>query len=173
MLYQRYEFYISDMLDYVDSMIDKDDLSECMRTGVKSEKYNELQVFLDNFKDHHSVAYIYVIKPLNASDNDNIMNVIAALSTYEKEFQPEMEVGLNELTGQSYTPDVAKLYLEASQNIGEITFFEDYTEEWGNAYTGILPLVDSAGHYVAVLCVDIWINDIGEVFRFMFPQFSE
>ena len=27
MLYQRYEFYITDMLDYVSSMIDTDDLA--------------------------------------------------------------------------------------------------------------------------------------------------
>ena len=88
MLYQRYEFYITDMLEYVSSMLDTDDLAECMQTGVKSEKFAEEQAFLDNFKDHHRIAYIYVIKPLNDSDNDNIMNVIAAMSTYEKEFLP-------------------------------------------------------------------------------------
>ena len=57
---------------------------------------------------------------------------------------------------------MAKLYLDASKKIGEVSFFEDYTEEWGNAYTGMLPLVDSQGQYVAVLCVDIQIDDIGE-----------
>lgn len=162
MLYQRYEFYITDMLEYVSSMLDTDDLAECMRTGVKSEKFAEEQAFLDNFKDHHSIAYIYVIKPLNDSDNDNIMNVIAAMSTYEKEFVPENEVGLNELTGNSYPPDVARLYLDASKKVGEITFFENDTEEWGDTYTGILPLVTSSGEYLAVLCVDILINDIGQ-----------
>ena len=81
MLYHRYEFYIEDTLDYVSSMIDTDDLKHCMETGVKSEKYLETQEFLDNYKDHNRIEYVYVIVPLNDSDNDNIMNVIAGLST--------------------------------------------------------------------------------------------
>lgn len=152
MLYIRYEFYLKDMLDYLDSVIDKDDLAECMRTGEKSEKYHELQAVIDNFKEHHHIAWLYVIKPLNDSDNDNIMNVIAAMTQYEKDYEPENEVGLNELTGSSYTPEVAKLYLDASKKIGEVSFFEDYTEEWGLAYTGMLPLVTSSGENIAVLC---------------------
>lgn len=88
------------------------------------------------------------------------MNVIAAMTQYEKDYEPENEVGLNELTGSSYTPEVAKLYLDASKKIGEVSFFEDYTEEWGLAYTGMLPLVTSSGENIVVLCVDIYINDI-------------
>ncbi|MBR6229412.1 MAG: PP2C family protein-serine/threonine phosphatase [Eubacterium sp.] len=165
MLYHRYEFYLEDTLDFVSSVIDVDDLEQCMETGVKSEKYQELQAFLDNYKDHNRISYVYVIKPLNDSDNDNIMNVIAGLSTWEKENRPENEVGLNELTGNSYTPEVAKLYLEAADKIGEYSFFEDHTEEWGTAYTAILPLTDSSGKYVAELCVDIQVDDIGETLR--------
>ena len=161
MLYRDYDFYLKDMLHYVDSMIDKDDMTECMKTGVESEKYQELQVFLDNFKDRHSIAWLYVIKPINDSDNDNIMNVIAAMTPWEKENAPENEVFLNELCGTSYTADVAKLYLDALDK-DDITYFEDYTEEWGLAYTAILPLKNSKGEAIAELCVDIYINDIKE-----------
>ena len=42
-LYQRYEAYITDILEYVDRHIDDDDLAECVKTLQRSEKYDELE----------------------------------------------------------------------------------------------------------------------------------
>jgi len=59
--YQSFEFYIRDVLNYTASAIDTDDLAECIRTGVESEKYRELQRFMDQIKEHINLHFLYVI----------------------------------------------------------------------------------------------------------------
>ena len=44
----RYQNYAGDAINFLSSCIDVDDLEECMRTGVKSDKYNELQTLANN-----------------------------------------------------------------------------------------------------------------------------
>ncbi|MBQ9606632.1 MAG: hypothetical protein IJV16_05585, partial [Lachnospiraceae bacterium] len=126
----------------------------CLATLNKSEKFNEVQEIFDNIKDTHNIDFIYVIIPQNESGYDNIMNVIAGMSTYEKKYAPENEVILGGLTGDDYTAETASKYYRAVNNTGEITFFEEWADRWGSEYTGILPLYDSEGKYFAELCVD-------------------
>ena len=97
-LYQRYEDYITDVLLYAASNIDVDDMEECMETGVKSEKYQATQELFDNIKDTHKIDFIYVIITRNTESTDNIQNVIAGMSTYEKTYVPENRVILGGLT---------------------------------------------------------------------------
>ena len=44
----KYQNYAGDAINFLSSCIDVDDLEECMRTGVKSDKYNELQTLANN-----------------------------------------------------------------------------------------------------------------------------
>jgi len=60
-LYERYSSHITDILNFTRSQIDVDDLAECVRTGTKSEKYYELQKFMDTFKDNADIHYLYII----------------------------------------------------------------------------------------------------------------
>ncbi|MBO4799493.1 MAG: hypothetical protein J5489_02500, partial [Lachnospiraceae bacterium] len=46
-LYGQYEDYLSNLLRYTAQKVDVDDLAECIRTGKESEKFKELQSFLD------------------------------------------------------------------------------------------------------------------------------
>ena len=154
-LYERHQAYIRDLLHFVASNMDVDDLKKCVETGQKSEQFHKTQAFLDNIKDSYEINYVYVIIPVNTSDRDNIMNVIAGMSTYEKKYQPDMKVQLGGLTGTDYTAEIAALYYNAMNNRGEITFFEDNLDRFGWAYTGVLPLLDSRGQFFAELCVDV------------------
>ena len=158
-LYERYEAYISDLLVFAANNIDVDDLENCLRTGEKSEEYNRLQQLFDLIKDTHKIHFIYVIIPLHPGEHDNVMNVIAGMSTYEKEFEPWNEVELGELTGDSYPAKAAEKYYNARNNTGNITFFEDYAE-WGNDFTGVLPLINSKGEFFAELCVDVQVEEM-------------
>ncbi|MBQ4235803.1 MAG: hypothetical protein II716_03050 [Treponema sp.] len=81
-LYKRYEAHITDLLNIARSHIDADDLASCVESNTKSQKYLELQKFIDNFKDNANIHYLYVIKPLNKNPSDNVKNIIAAMSTY-------------------------------------------------------------------------------------------
>ena len=157
-MYNHYEEHITSLLNYTAKNIDADDLEQCINTGKESEKFKQLQTFLDTIKDNIDIDYIYVIVPLNTNKTDNIKNVIAGVSKYEYEHESDSLVHLNTLTGESYSPETAKMYLDA-YNSGKLSFIEE-TAEWGEEYTGLLPLKNSKGEKVAALCIDININSI-------------
>ena len=164
-LYQRYRDYITDLLKYAEFNINEDDLKQCVETGVKSEHFNELQLLFDSIKDTHNIDFIYVIIPLNTEPVDNVMNVIAGMSSYEKEYVPENAVVLGGLTGTDYSVESVTKYYNAINDTGEITFFEEYFDRWGSDYTGILPLYTSDGKFFAELCVDVPMTEIHSVIR--------
>lgn len=161
MLYTQYENHMRNVLTNTACVIDADDLAECIRTGEESEKYHALQKELDMRKDNTDLHYLYIIIPLNTEPVDNVQNVIEAMSREEYEKNPEGVVKLNSLTGDSYSPDAAKKYLEAYES-GELSYFRNRTE-WGDDYTALLPLYDSKGNKVAALCVDIEMGEIEEL----------
>jgi len=164
MLYDRYEFYIENLLNYTASLIDKDDLAQCVRTGKESEKFRQLQTALDNIRENSDFHFLYVIVPLNDNETDNIMNVIAAVTQEEYREIPDLLVHLGQLTGTSYSPETARKYLTAYES-GQLSFFEEVSE-WGDDYTGLLPLYDSAGNRFAALCLDVDILSIhAQLFR--------
>ena len=163
MLYSRYEANIENILSFVAGKIDTDDLAECIRTGETSEKYDELQELLDYIRGSVNIHFIYVIEPLNTEPVDNIKNIIAGVSEYEYEYMQEYLVHLNMLTGDSYSPETAAKYLNA-YNSGKLSFFEEISE-WGDDYTGLLPLYDSQGNKICALCVDVDIASIHSELR--------
>ena len=157
-LYHQYDLKIKDILNYTSSQIDVDDLELCIKTGEESEKFRELQTFLDGVKDNVDLDYLYIIIPLNTNETDNIQNVIAGVSKKEYENESDSLMYLNQLTGDSYSPETAKKYLDAYES-DEITCFLE-NSEWGVEYTGLKPLYDSDGNKVAALCVDVNVDGI-------------
>jgi diguanylate cyclase (GGDEF)-like protein len=162
-LYNRYEAYITDVLDFAASSIDVDDLKLCLEKGEKSDKFDRLQELFDQIKDTHKIDFLYVIIPLHPGEHDNIMNVIAGMSSYEKEYVPENVVELGELTGDSYPAATAAKYYNA-MNKEDIVFFEEFAE-WGDDYTGIKSLYTSDGEFFAELCVDVPVQEIHDTIR--------
>ena len=162
-LYSRYESRIEVILRFIEGSIDGDDLAECIRTGVESEKYHELQALLDQFKERLDIHSVYIIEPLNTGAVDNIRNVIADAARYEYENKADGLVYLNMLTGDSCSSETEKIYLDAYQS-GRLSFFES-TSEWGNYYTGMLPLFDSQDNRIAALCVDVDAAQIHTILR--------
>ena len=157
-LYSHNEDYIRNLLRYTASHIDNDDLKECIETGRESDKYRELQAFLDDVKENFNVDYVYVIVPLNTDETDNVMNVIEGVRKSEYE-DPNYELmTLDQLSGDSYTPETAKKYLDAYE-ANTLTYFEE-NSTWGDEYTGMYPLRDSHDKQYAALCVDVNIHDI-------------
>ena len=157
-LYHQYESRIDSILNYAESRIDTDDLAECIRTGNESEKFKETQHSLDEIKEYTEVHYLYIIIPLNTENTDNIQNVMAAATQYEYENEPETIVHLNELTGDAYSPETARKYLDAYA--GEDDAFFRNTTVFGTDYTGFRILKDSRGEKVAALCADFDVNGI-------------
>ena len=163
-LYRQFEGRIGNILNYAQAGIDPDDLAECIRTGMKSERFMETQKHLDMIKEQTGVHYLYVIIPLNTEETDNIRNVMAAVTAYEYENEPDVAiVTLNELTGDAYSADTAKKYLDAYQS-EDTSFFENVTV-FGSDYTGMRVLKDSEGKKVAALCADYDLAEINQQLR--------
>lgn len=163
-LYRRYESHIRDILNFTRSQIDADDLAKCLKSKFKSPKYRELQKFMDTFKDNADIHYLYLIRPLHDGPVDNVMDIIAAMSSYEKEYMPEMEVKLGGLTGEGYSVESVRKYLDATTR-NDISFF---VSDWVKGatyidYTGTLPIYTSDGAFFGLLCVDIDVTEIRKV----------
>jgi sigma-B regulation protein RsbU (phosphoserine phosphatase) len=162
-MFDRYEAYITGLLHYINDEIDTEDLMTCIETGEESEKFAVLQDTLDSIKENYEIDYVYIVQPLNTNETDNMMNVIAGVTEYELKYEADTLAHLGQLTGDSYSPDVAALYLDAMDlEAGEISFFQNETE-YGHDYTGITPVKDPEGNSIAVLAVDISIDDIYSV----------
>lgn len=160
---EKYESYMAGILRYALTEIDGDDLAGCMETGRKSAQYEKTQQVLDRIKQTHEIEYIYIVKPLNTDGRDNMMDVMAGATDYEKQYESDTLPQLGVLTGDAYSPEVAAKYLASMENTGdEITYFSNRTE-FGHDYTGLVPISDSGGGHIAVLAVDISVNEIWNV----------
>ena len=150
---ERYQVYLSDLLHTTALSVDGDDLARCIETGEKSENFEETQQILNRIKENYDIHYIYMVRPLNTEQTDNMMDVMAGITAQEKaENEAFYSVTLGGLTGDYYTPEVAGNYLKGTD-----------TTEFGRDFTGMLPIRDSAGQPVALLCVDISMNEIRRV----------
>jgi len=155
----RYETHLESMLRLTAAQIDGDDLARCIETGEKSEKYQRLQAYLDDMKMTCDLKYVYVVKPLNTEAQNNMMNVIAGVSDAERELYADMLVQLGGLTGTEYSPEVARMYLERMDGSDSITYYSN-TTEFGYMYTGLTPIHDGRGEPVAILAIDVAMDEI-------------
>ena len=83
-LYQSYEERINDILVYIHSQIDLDDLAYCTENLVETPKYKKLMTLMDEVVEQFNIHYLYIIKPLNANEYDNVMIVLSATTNYER-----------------------------------------------------------------------------------------
>ncbi|SDB24461.1 diguanylate cyclase (GGDEF) domain-containing protein [Pseudobutyrivibrio sp. YE44] len=148
---------MTDILNYVNYNIDTDDLAQCCETFEPSDKYWELQKFMDRIMENMDIHYLYIIIPLDPTTSSSIYNVLSADTTYGRQYDPDGYY-LGFLIDDMYTSEeVAKYYNAMLQN--DISFFE-IKSGWGDDYSGCLPLKDSSGKTYALLCVDIEFSEI-------------
>lgn len=158
-LYESYEKRMSDIIDYVQSHIDIEDLSECVETGVESKKYKELMNFMDAIMEDFDIHYLYIVYPI-IDEKPGMLNILSADTKYGRQYEPDGYY-LGSISYDDYAIDELKLYYDAMMtNDGrDITFFKDFSA-WGYDYTGARALIDSKGNKFALLCVDIEISEL-------------
>ena len=158
-IYNDYETYIKDILNYTMSHIDGDDLKHCIETEEESDKYKETLLFMDDIINHYEdIHYFYAITPLNTDETGNTMSVLSAERYHDRYEDTEGNLYLGWVSDDEYDSETAKLMIDI-MNGSEIVYFEESTE-WGIDYTGAVPIKDSTGKGIAVLCVDIDITFI-------------
>ena len=153
-LYAQFNSKLTGAITYIENNTDADDLKQCLKTGVTSEKYDELQLFLNGMIDDLGFDYIYIVIPKEYT----LVNAISATSAAEFAAGEDNIPLLEE--NEAYDPEtLAKFasYWDAK----EINFFEE-SSDYGTYYTAIKPLRDSGGETVALICVDLsseWIHE--------------
>ena len=162
----RYETYLHDILKLAMTEIDGDDLERCVREKNKSEQYERTQDFLNRIKEYYDIKYIYIVKPMNLDETDNMMDVMAGITRAEAEEDYDYySVELGRLTGDYYSPEIVRHYMDACATPGEVSFYRNKSEEFGYMYTGMIPILDSAGEPVAVLAADLSMQEITRVWQ--------
>lgn len=157
LIYNRYEHEMGEVLRYIESNIDSDDLYESFTAGKKTAEYIELQRFLDNFIDNYSVHYLYALQPVKDEEgNYYVISIISASTMWEKENEPENLLDMGYV--EEYNPELVRKLMEVMAG-DDIQYLVDNTE-WGSDYTAAVPLVNSEGEHYGVLCVDQDITDI-------------
>lgn len=157
---EKYQLYLSNLLDYVSSSIDADNIDMCLHSEEINERFLEDANLLDNIKEQYDIAYLYVIKPLNTEVSDNVMNIMFGETEEEKNVYKETkEEQFSRLTGTDYSPEIAKEFLDAMMSNEEYTYIENFSE-YGYMYSAIKPLKNSSGETIAVLGADIDMLDV-------------
>jgi len=155
----HYQNYAADTVDFLVRSIDGDDLEQCIETGEKTEKYHQLQALADHLKESHDLEFIYIIKPLKIDPPGNMMDVLAACTKYEREFEADELTDLGVISDYLYPAEVAKEYMARMDKDPTVTFFRNDTD-FGRIYTAIRPVFNSRGEPIAVVCGDIEISEI-------------
>ena len=89
-LYQRYDDRLDNIVNYVHSQIDADDLYNCVQTKEHSEKYDRLQQTLNGMVDEFELFYLYIV-----FTRDTLMiNVISATSQAERDPEKVQQAAL-------------------------------------------------------------------------------
>ena len=149
-LYSRYDEKLGSILNHITKRIDLDDLYQCVITGEKSEKYHQVQETLNNLVDEFNLFYLY-----SAFVRDKLMVNICSATNEAERARGEQDMELLETSDAYPEEELNKFSVAIAED--KITFFEE-TSEWGVAYTGCKPLINSTGVHFGLLCADISIE---------------
>lgn len=157
-LYKGYESHMADILNYVKSAVDNDDLEKCINNVERSPKYDELVRLMDGIKEDFNIHYLYIIKPLNHEATGNVMSVISAENYYDRFVNTEGNLYLGWISDDEFDQNTVNTFFSIMEKQTPV-FFEEKTE-WGTDYTGAIALRNSKRKAYAVLAVDIDISYI-------------
>ena len=156
-LYRAYSKRMIDIINSVVSHIDMEDLSECVDTGVESEKFINLVAYMDSMMEDFDIHYLYIVKPLPDSNNPGMMNIISADTAEGRATDPDGYY-LGYIIYEAYENSELELYQQALEK-NEISYYKNFST-WGYDYTAAKPLINSKGEHFALLCVDIEVQDV-------------
>ena len=156
-LYRAYDKRTSDIIEYVESHIDIEDLTKCIETGVETEKFKEMGLLMDSIMEDFDIHYLYIVKPVLGDAEHGMMNIFSADTAEGRATDPDGYY-LNYVMYDVYTEEDLQTY-QAALERNTISRFKNFTT-WGYDYTAAQPLINDAGEHIALLCVDINVEDV-------------
>lgn len=170
-IFHAYETRMSDILTYISSNIDVDDLSNCVAKREKSSKYVELEKFMDDVLEYFDVHYLYIVTVIDQDSDPKIMDVLTAQKYVDRESSDEDYLTLGYICKDEYSPEDARLHLDAMN--GNKLVFMKVDSSWSVDYTGLIPLIDSEGNHFALLGIDVDISNIySDLLKYSFITFG-
>ena len=160
----KYQAYIEGIINMAMTEIDADDMQVCVDSLSKTQKYNMAQECINTLKDNFDIEYIYIIKPLNLDDIDNMMYILTGLDESERQLG-EGNVSLGALSGKEYNVEVVTQYMEVMNGESDDIIYYVNETEFGHMYTGLVAIRDSYGNSVAVLSVDISMKEVASTVK--------
>lgn len=157
----KYQKYIAGILNISMCVIDGDSIRLCIEEGAESGRLVQEQEFLNKIKDNYEITYIYITKPLNLEDRNNMMYVLAGVA--KEEIGDKDNVKFGDLSGEEYDAKVVSHYMSKMEDSQDISYYANWTN-FGFMYTGLATITDSMGQAVAVLSVDISVNELAVTF---------
>lgn len=158
-VFDQYDSYLHDVLMLVAEEVDADDLAQCIEQGVRTRSYNELQTFMDHVRaTHSSLTYLYIVKPLNTNETNNVFQVVEGFTPEERRAGENTRLG--DPSEDYYTAESARQFFSLMENPSQgVTYILDSTATV-NCYTGAVALTNRAGEAVAVLGADVSLDSI-------------
>ena len=151
-LYKQCQRRLTSVIDYVDRNLDKEDLNNCILYRKTSVKYIEAQAMLNGMVDTFDLAYLYICFP----SGNAMINVVSATSQAERD-RGETDLPLLYAT-TGYSKEGLVPYQKAWRN-GNLSFFSE-SSDYGECYTGCLPLKTGDGAVFALLCADVYVDEL-------------
>ena len=146
-IYQSYDERLENILKNVKSNLDVDDLGQCAQSGKRSWKYMKMQQMMNTAVDDFDLDYLYAVIP-----GEKVMvNLISATSEKERAAGEEDMPLLAETT--AYSKEELARYRSYWDSEG-VSYFNERSE-FGSFYTAVMPLRDSDGETVGLLCADL------------------
>ena len=171
-----YNNYLKTMISVINAKIDVTSLKNVIETQDIDESYEALQIELNAVKENSDAQYIYIIYYTDGAENDTIAYAIMGYTRAEIEEELAQDDSLyyimdslGYIAGENdFAEDFRTSLKEAvSRGDTEVYFIDNKTEVVNTLIdsveyvkTGYMPVRDSNGELVAVLCADISMTNI-------------
>lgn len=157
---ESYEMYVDSILNIVDSMVDADDMAQCIRTLETSEKYEQTQMLMNDIKTNTMVQFIYIIAPMDEQNIHDVIYVCNAFTEEERINTPEDLVEIGEKVQSDAFPEfMLEVFNETMFENPQVSYISN-DAGFGNMLTGTKPVLDSQGNTVCLICVDFSMEEI-------------
>lgn len=157
-----YKSHLTDIINLTLSNIDIEDLEQCIKTKEKSEKFEELTVFLDKVRQNYTLESIIIVHPVKNGDTYDAMQVLSGLYADErqgvakKDFPAPM---FGDMMGHFFSQEFLSQIYSDMMNRRDVKFSTS-NSDFGRTYDVTLSIRNKNGEGFALLSSSITLQQI-------------
>ena len=167
-LMDMYTSRLEDVVNITLDRIDAEDLDKCIETGQKSEKFEEMTLFLEQERKWDDLDYIVLTKPVMVDGKYDLMQVVSGLSEGEKacyDLNPDIPLpNLGDMLGAFFAPsDLERLYGEMDTLKEPVYKVEK--SDFGDEYGAEAIVRTADGKAVCILSTGVSLAEVGRILK--------